>query len=895
MSFKKLFYAAQAALLCMLPMIANAALPTSGDWFPAYTVSGTEEVTLTGDVVFGDKITIPEGCSLTINAAGHRIKARDYNENVLAGNYGVVPVSFEVYGELIIRGTEGNPVDVWGKCKVDYGYDGLGNDPSFEYANTNNIYSNYMYEPEKPENYGKAPDGTDPHMSNFIRVMGNNAHLQMEYVNIHNLRSVYHFNAATVLDIGTDGDVTVNVVLKHVNIYQCMSSCNKGMITVRKNTKGNVNLSNCHIHNCRTYNYGGILTGIGGGNTSAVVTLDNCEINNCISSGWGGAILWACNPTNGAKLVLKGCNFHHNYARCLGGAISNEGKVELENCMIKNNFAGYGGGGIASFPFSVSTGGSTEANGLVLKTGNLIQNNTTLYSTNVGKAGRFGAFDSSKEYPSGGGGIWILMNKDGWTCEATFGADNTISENTSAYSGGGILMYKSLGGTTSLTSVAIIKGNKALSGGGIAIGADAAVTELPSMTITGGQIIKNTATAGNGGGVYMPGGIFKMTDGMISQNTASANGGGFSIKHGTVTVSGNSEISYNNCGNYGAGLYVTNSESDRVSTTFDGGIIKQNGHTNCVAGGGICVDGNIDFTTTASIEDNQALNGGGICVINGANMTYKSGLIRNNKAEASIVSYTTGYQKGVTEIQGFGGGVFVADNGSKLTFSMSAGTSLGLYGNLATNGADDLFANGNGTTIVIPNVNNMALTDFKVPVPSDALFWAEDYTTNDPNYGYGTKIDLSWVNENSRYRNALNNLLPVQKVVLADSEVTRTLTCYTSLALGYHLLLATIEKSGMKIGDSALIDLIRVGDTTPYCTVLLKGVDEAGTTVSQQIALYPGKWKAVESPWSWTYTATKAEITQTIVEGGENKFVFENTSSSTTVPHGENSVTNELK
>ena len=51
----------------------------------------------------------------------------------------------------------------------------------------------------------------------------------------------------------------------------------------------------------------------------------------------------------------------------------------------------------------------------------------------------------------------------------------------------------------------------------------------------------------------------------------------------------------------------------------------------------------------------------------------------------------------------------------------------------------------------------------------------------------------------------------------------------------------------MKTGDSALIDLIRVGDTTPYCTVLLKGVDEAGTTVSQQIALYPGKWKAVES------------------------------------------------
>ncbi|MGN0236565.1 MAG: hypothetical protein ACI4AK_00505 [Lepagella sp.] len=885
-------------LLTALPgFAADPVLSSSGTWGRT-TITGNEVVTLTGDVSISDAVEIAVGGSLTIYGAGHRINARNYDETALAGNNpgggNTKPISFLVRGTLKIYGEEGNPLDIAGAATVNYGYDGLGNDPSFQYANQTTIYDNYQYAPEHDK---YVPEGTDKLISYVIDVKANGASLVMEHVNIHDCRGIHYFNYGTVLDIGGDGSGNpISVSLKDVNIYNCMSTNGRGVINVRYNAIGTINFTDCTISNSRTYGYGGVLVGVGGGSTSNVqVTFDNCEMHHCISSGWGGAILWACTPANGSKLILKNSRFHHNYARCLGGAISNEGETHIENCIIEDNFAGYGGGGIASFPFTHAGSDSGDANGIHLGSGNIIRNNKTLHNSNLdGKTGRFGAFKSDVEYPSGGGGVWILMNKSGWTCNSVIGSGNEISSNSSANTGGGVMLFKSDGNTTSLTSAAVIRNNTALSGGGIAIGAEN-VSELPSMTINGGEISDNTATSGNGGGVYMPGGIFSMTAGSVARNYAFGNGGGFSITNGTVSISGTADISENNCSNYGAGLYVNNTGSSTVSTSFEGGVVKNNGATACLAGGGICVEGNVDFSTTASIENNTARNGGGICVIGGGKVTYKKGLIRENKASsaATYSTYTTGYLKGVNEIQGFGGGIFVADAGSQLKFDMS-GTSIGVYDNIATNGADDIFANGNSTTVIIPNVKGMTLTDFRVPVAPDALFWAEDYVTNDPNYNLGTNINTSWSGSSERYRDALAALHSPYRVVLADSEITKTLTCYTSLALGYEILFATIEKEGLKKGESAIFEVKRAGDSSTYCRVILTGVDDAGTMVSRRVALIPGDWKVCESAWSWAYTADRAEQTLTIKEGNPNTFSFKNTDN-TDIPRGEDVKTNILK
>ncbi|MGM9817299.1 MAG: hypothetical protein ACI304_09645 [Lepagella sp.] len=882
-------------LLTLLTSLPGFPLSSSGIWTRT-TITGNEVVTLTGDVSISDAVEIAEGASLTIYGAGHRINARNYDESVLAGNNpgggNTKPISFLVRGTLKLYGEEGNPLDIAGSASVSYGYDGSGNDPSFQYANEG-VYNNYNYAPEHDK---YVPEGTDKLINYVIDVKDNGATLVMEHVNIHDCRGIHYFNYGVVLDIGRDdyGDGfgnPVSVSLKDVNIDNCMAPNGYGIICVRSNTKGTINFTDCNISYSRSYGYGGVLVGVGGGSSSNVqVTLDNCVMNNCISSGWGGAILWACTPNNGSQLILKNSRFHDNYARCLGGAISNEGEIYIENCTIENNFAGYGGGGIASFPFTLQDSGSGDANGIHLGSGNIIRSNKTLHNTNIDKPGSFGAFNSQIEYPAGGGGVWILMNKSGWTCNSVIGSGNEISSNSSANTGGGVMLFKSNGNTTSLTSAAVIRNNTALSGGGIALGA-VNVAELPSMTINGGEITDNNATSGNGGGVYMPGGIFKMTAGSVARNFANGNGGGFSITNGTVSISGSADISDNNCSNYGAGLYVNNTGSTTVSTSFEGGVIKNNGASACLAGGGICVEGNVDFSTTASIENNTARNGGGICVIGGGKVTYMKGLIRENIASFAT-SYSTGYLKGVNEIQGFGGGIFVADAGSQLKFDMS-GTSIGVYDNIATNGADDIFSNGNNTTVIIPNVMGMTLTDFRVPVASDALFWAEDYVTNDPNYGHGTNINTSWSGSNERYRDALTALHTPYRVNLAESEITKTLSCYTSLALGYEILFATIEKEGLKKGESAIFEVKRAGDSSTYCQVILTGVDDAGTKVSRRIALIPGDWKVSENSWSWAYAADKTEQTLTIKDGNPNTFSFKNTNN-TDIPRGEDVKTNIL-
>ncbi|MGM9846528.1 MAG: SpaA isopeptide-forming pilin-related protein [Muribaculaceae bacterium] len=923
--------------LSLFAPIAAFALDPDKDWGRTDIKDGEDvTVTLTADIGICDAIWIKKGGSLTIYSNGHTISARNYNAQISLTNYNTAPISFVVEGTLKIYGTADNPAIITGaNSMVEYGYTEAmyGTRPSWK-----NVDGNYNY---KAEDYGDFSAG-DIYPSNVIDVESGGT-LELEYVKFQHLRGIYtdkdgtqRHAYSTVIDIG-DNKMSkredypdVSVTLKNVKIDNCMAPNGWGVIGICGSTQGKVDLIDCEISNCRTYGYGGVIAGNGGRSTvhypptlgplpKVVVTLTNCELRNCVSTGWGGSILWACQPVNGTKLVLEGCHFHHNYARCLGGAVSNESETVINNCKIENNYVGYGGGGVATFPFTLSGSGSGEANGLTLGSGNIIRNNQTLNNTNISKDGYFSAFGN--EYPSGGGGIWILMNKSGWTCTSSIGSGNTITCNTSVAAGGGVMLYKSAGGTTSLTCAADITNNTAVSGGGIALGTSVS-SDLPTMTINGGKISDNTAST-NGGGIYMPGGTFTMTAGEISSNKtvsgngggvympegtftmeagsvfknyAKGNGGGFSISNGTITITGSStEIYENNCSGYGAGLYVNGTGA---STSFEGGVIRNNGATECKAGGGICVEGSMTLTTSASVEENNALNGGGICVIGGGTVIYKEGLIRNNTANTTE-TYGTGYQQGVTAIKGFGGGVFVADSGSKLQFEMSSTTPLGVYGNTATNGGDDIFSNGYGT-VTIPKVAGMKLQDFNVPVSSNALFWAEDYATNDPNYGVGTKVNTSWVSStnpgNERYRDALKNVHEPYRLSFVESENTKTLTCYTSLALGYNVLFGTIVKEGLKPGESALFDVLR-SDGTHYCTVVLTG-KEGTTSVSRRIALTPGDWKVRETNWSWAYnldSSTDREQTVTIADGNPNKFTFKNNPNAAAAPHAEDIKVNEIK
>ena len=135
------------------------------------------------------------------------------------------------------------------------------------------------------------------------------------------------------------------------------------------------------------------------------------------------------------------------------------------------------------------------------------------------------------------------------------------------------------------------------------------------------------------------------------------------------------------------------------------------------------------------------------------------------------------------------------DSGATLDFTDDK--TLGLYGNLADYGADDIFANGNGTTIDLPDISQMQLSGFDVP--TDELHWVEDYPTKDTKYDQGTNINTSDTATDElpeRYRDAINALHQVYTIPGGQS-----LKCYTCLALGYELIFITIRKAGLENGS----------------------------------------------------------------------------------------------
>ena len=895
-------------------------LSASGTW-NATEVKTTQTVELTGNVTMNGKVTIANGVKLTIN--GNNKKITTYTTST-DGATDLLSFEIKAGGKLVMSNVTldgGNP----STKKVGNTYDG-GSE-------------------------GAVGAGADFTKFGTAIVVYDNAILELTNVNACNLSNRNY--AAFIYAVDGDGVLSsaATITMTNVNVDNCLSKNDNGIIyTGGALMASNISLNNCQITNCMVKandtgtGYGGVIKGAG--STNCQLTMTGCTMSYCWGSGWGGAILWAASGP-GAIAKFENCTFNNNYARYLGGAISTEATIELTGCKIYDNVAGFGGGGIAAFPFTLSTTTNIIPNiGLNLKEGNQIYQNKTLFVTNID--GSNVTKDCNKEsetqtitqenpkgfnprytllnatdvwYPSGGGGIYILMNKDGWNANMDFSASgNQIYDNESASEGGGIYVYKQIPyrsavegesnyvkdqekvtfltdytsptGQTSMELAANISNNKAASsGGGVSVGAEDNTSSTswtyPSVTVSGGKIEGNTASNGNGGGVYMPGGAFTIEGGSIENNKAkvaerstagslSGNGGGIAITNGTFTISSPKfEISENEADHYGGGLYVSNTKSTNIA--FTGGTFTSN---SAYAGGGACVDGPVTLTVTNSnFESNTAKVGGGICLTGGtsstkATMTYNSGRIRNNTANASNndtgitggkpTSFTTAYLQGISSgLEGIGGGVFL-DSYSSLTFGGNTDTPIGLYGNLAYNGADDIFANGLGTSVHLPNVTGMQLADFKVPVDPEFLYWVKDYITDDTDYSNAPKMtDEDAYTGNAgvkRYRYALGSMSEDDLYWKLSPD---TYTGYVSVALGYEVIYATINKYGLDLdkGENSIFTLTQGTDEKPYMRMVVSKenavTNSTGETyISKRIALPAGTWTIAETSWSWAYDLT---------------------------------------
>jgi uncharacterized repeat protein (TIGR02543 family) len=211
-------------------------------------------------------------------------------------------------------------------------------------------------------------------------------------------------------------------------------------------------------------------------------------------------------------------------------------------------------------------------------------------------------------------------------------------------------------------------------GGGVYIGSNGA------FTMTGGEISDNTAANGDGGGVYVDGGIFTMKDGKIASNTVgftlvsdgsrgSCNGGGVFLNSGTFTMEGG-EISGNthvDDDGGGCGVYIN----------WDGSFTMTGGEITGNHGSGVIVYGNTaSFTMQgdASISGNIS-GGGGVYVQQGTFIMRENASVSENTGGGVLVSWGTFTMNG-GKISGHtysgyvnGGGVYVFSG----TFTMNGG------------------------------------------------------------------------------------------------------------------------------------------------------------------------------------------------------------------------------
>ncbi|MBQ8541549.1 MAG: carboxypeptidase regulatory-like domain-containing protein [Clostridia bacterium] len=124
-----------------------------------------------------------------------------------------------------------------------------------------------------------------------------------------------------------------------------------------------------------------------------------------------------------------------------------------------------------------------------------------------------------------------------------------------------------------------VTGNKAYSGGGVAVMAASC-----KVTLSDGEISNNTATRtanGGGGGVYVADGTFTMTGGSIKDNTATKYGGGFySYNSATAIFNLEGGSITGNSATTGGGIFINSVAKLNVS----GGSVTANSATNFAGG-----------------------------------------------------------------------------------------------------------------------------------------------------------------------------------------------------------------------------------------------------------------------------------------------------------------------
>lgn len=290
-------------------------------------------------------------------------------------------------------------------------------------------------------------------------------------------------------------------------------------------------------------------------NSGGMLTLNNITITKGFASGDGGAIRneGILNLTN-AKLI------DNHVTNGSGGAIFSRGAINITNSEFANNSATNGGA-------------------LYLKWGNA---DALIQGSNF--------HDNATDSLITGWGGAVLAFDGGW---ATIGT-TTFRNNKAGY-GGALFNYY---GTLQLYENCLLTGNEGLGyGGGGAIYSEADPSVIPTNLLLdhatlsgnkssengGGAIhnklgklwlkdvtLDNNTSLGDGGGIFLQDGSMTLTNVTLSGNTATGNGGGIKSNGGIDATLTNVTLSSNSAGGDGGGIDNFNSLVSLANVTLSG-------------------------------------------------------------------------------------------------------------------------------------------------------------------------------------------------------------------------------------------------------------------------------------------------------------------------------------
>ena len=383
------------------------------------------------------------------------------------------------------------------------------------------------------------------------------------------------------------------------------------------NSHANFNFNGGTIQNNTAYWLGGNIhqQSVNSANVTFTVT-SKTPISGGKAEGSGGGGI--CVYGTGAKVILNdGTSVKDNTAP-VGGGIDSNGAVEIKNAIISGNSTTGVGGGIALFTDSYGTGSLKMSSGIIenntagtegggfwgsnfTMTGGTIQNNNAgtvaggVLVNGTGACSMSGGTITNNTSTYSGGGLFVDDNTP-----FTMGG-GTISNNTAGGDGGGI--YNDNGNIT--LTAGTISGNKAQWGGGI--------NDCGTVTMKGGTISGNSTTSKAGAGINVStNGKLTMSGGQIQKNTSAETGGGI-CNLGTLEISGG-EISGNTTKYSGGAIY---NSAQGKGTTITGGTISGN-KAETYGGGGIYIEDNSKVTMTGgTIKDNTVKTNGKAIYQNG--------------------------------------------------------------------------------------------------------------------------------------------------------------------------------------------------------------------------------------------------------------------------------------